>query len=65
MIAGVKPVEIEGDQARAVQAWNLMGGEIVWPSINDISEYLEVEDIELFIDGLVVLLEHSRAVNQQ
>mgnify|MGYP000743019068 CR=1 FL=1 len=38
-----------------------MGGEIKWDSLSGISEYLEVDDIELFIDGLVVLQEYNRA----
>ena len=42
-----------------------MGGQITWPSVNDIAEYLGVEDTELFVDGLVTLFEHFQAVNQQ
>jgi len=37
-----------------------MGGRIEWPSLNDIAEYLNVKDAELFIDALLVLQEHSR-----
>ena len=37
-----------------------MGGELNWNALNDVSEYLEVVDIEQFIDALTVLQEDSR-----
>jgi len=37
-----------------------MGGEIKWESLNDVAEYLEIMDMELFIDCLTVLLEDRR-----
>jgi len=41
-------------------AWNMMGGQIAWPSVNDIAEYLDVQDAEFFVDGLLILQEYSR-----
>ncbi len=37
-----------------------MGGKVNWNAMNDIAEYLEVTDAELFIDALMVLQEHSQ-----
>lgn len=38
-----------------------MGGEIVWSALDSISEYLRVQDAEIFLDGLTVMLDYSRA----
>ena len=35
--------------------WNLMGCAMDFNQIGDVAEYLQVDDIELFIDSLVVL----------
>ena len=37
-----------------------MNGSIQWDALGFISEYLEIEDIELFIDDLLVLQEYER-----
>lgn len=31
-----------------------MGGEIQWQSLDAISEYLDIKDIEQFIDSLII-----------
>ena len=59
-LPGTVSKELDGDESRAVQAWNLMDGQVIWPSINDIAEYLEVVNIELFIDALLLIKEHCR-----
>lgn len=41
-------------------AWNLMDGQLMWPSLNDIAEYLEVVNVELFIDTLLMIKEHCK-----
>jgi len=42
----------------------MMDGEIQWGNLNDIAEYLEVQDVEKFIDGLLLLKEiRSKAKN--
>jgi len=38
----------------------MMAGEFKWDALDAISEYLRIEDIELFIDGLLVLQESGR-----
>lgn len=61
-VPGIEPVYLYGDQALVIQAWNMMEGKIIWPSLNDIAEYLEVADTEIFIDGLLLLQEHSQPI---
>ena len=41
----------------AVKAWNLMGG-IDWNALPVVSEYYGIQDVELFIDELVVIRDH-------
>ncbi|WP_292959007.1 hypothetical protein [Nitrosomonas sp.] len=38
----------------------MMGGEIVWQGLDIITEYLQVEDVEMFIDCLVILQDYAR-----
>lgn len=60
-IPDAKPIILEGDPVKSVQAWNMMDGKIEWSAINDIAEYLEVVDIEFFIDGLLLIKEYMAA----
>lgn len=60
IIKDAKPVVLDEQQTKVIAAWNMMRGEIVWDSLDFISEYLSVKDIELFFDGLLVLQEHAR-----
>ena len=36
-----------------------MAGEFKWDSLDAISEYLRIEDIEMFIDGLLVIQDNN------
>lgn len=36
-------------------AWGMLNGTLDWGALNDIAEYLQVEDAELFVDGLMLL----------
>ena len=38
----------------------MIDGDLKWESLNDIAEYLQVEDAELWIDGLLLLKEIKR-----
>lgn len=40
-------------------AWNLLAGKVDFSQLNDIAEYLQVADIEAFIDGLLTLKNHN------
>lgn len=60
-IPDAKPIVLDGDPAKSVQAWNMMDGKIEWSAVNDIAEYLEVVDIEFFIDGLLLIKEYMAA----
>ena len=60
-VKGAEPVLLEEQQRNVVAAWNMMGGEIVWQFLDAISEYLQVNDAELFIDGLIIMQDHARA----
>lgn len=42
-------------QVKSQQAFNLMEGKIDWAALDAITEYLEVKEIELFIDSLLIL----------
>ena len=37
----------------------MLGGKVDFSQLNDMAEYLQVSDCELFIDGLMVLKKHS------
>jgi len=39
----------------------LLGGELNWQSVDDVAEYLEISDIELFIDNLITLKDYQQA----
>lgn len=52
-------MELNSDQSKAVSAFNLMRGEVNFNQINDIAEYLQIEDAELFVDVLITLKDNN------
>lgn len=44
---------------QAIQAWNLMGGALDWAAVTYVSEYLQVQDMEILIDNLRIIREHA------
>ena len=47
-----------------VAAWNILDGKIDFLQIDVVAEYLQIEDIELLIDGLLILKKHNNDNNQ-
>jgi len=47
-----------------VAAWNILDGKIDFLQIDAVAEYLQIEDIELLIDGLLILKKHNNDNNQ-
>lgn len=43
----------------ALIGWDLMGRKLDFSQLTDISEYLQVVDIDLFIDSLIVLKRYN------
>lgn len=58
-IPGAQPVELEEFQRKSLAGFNLLGGEINWQAVEDVAEYLEINDIELFIDNLITLKDYQ------
>ena len=46
-----------------IEAWNILGGKIDFLQINEVAEYLQIDDIELLIDGLLILKKHNNDNN--
>ena len=61
---GGKSVELDPEQSKMVAAWNILDGKIDFLQINEVAEYLQVVDIELLIDGLLILKKHNNDNNQ-
>jgi hypothetical protein len=56
-------VRLNTEQTKMVETWNILGGKIDFLQINEIAEYLQVDDIELLIDGLLILKKHNNDNN--
>jgi len=62
-LVGGKSVDLNDEQSKAVAAWNLLDGKLDFTQIDGIAEYLHVTDIELLIDGILILKKHSNDNN--
>ena len=60
---GGKSVELDSEQSKMVAAWNILDGKIDFLQINEVAEYLQIEDVELLIDGLLILKKHNNDNN--
>lgn len=58
-MVGGESVELSIENQKVVYAFNLLKGNVDFSQLNDITEYLQVVDIEVFIDGLLTLKQHS------
>lgn len=58
-MVGGEPVELSIQNQKIAYAYNLLKGNVDFSQLDDITEYLQVEDIEFFIDGLLLLKQHS------
>ena len=52
-------MKLSTDQERVISAWNILGGNVDFAQLDSIAEYLQVNDVELFIDGLLLLKQHN------
>ena len=41
-----------------IDAWYLMGGEIVWSAVVDVADLLGVQDIEMLVHGLIEIRQY-------
>ncbi len=54
--------KLEDVRARiAIEAWNLMGGEIQWAALDAVGEMFGVEDVDLFVHQLAAIRDHQRS----
>ena len=58
-MVGGESVELSIENQKVVYAFNLLKGNVDFSQLDDITEYLQVVDIEVFIDGLLTLKQHS------
>jgi len=58
-IKGVEPAKLNTIQEKSLQAFNMMDQEIDWSALDAITEYLEVKEIDLFIDSLLIFKEYQ------
>ena len=58
-MVGGGSVELSIENQKVIYAFNLLKGNVDFSQLNDITEYLQVVDIEVFIDGLLTLKQHS------
>lgn len=58
-IPGAKPVEVDEIQSKSILGFNLLGGELDWNALEAVAEYLEIKEIDLFIDNLIQLREYQ------
>ena len=56
-------MELNTEQSKMIEAWNILGGKIDFLQINEVAEYLQIDDIELLIDGLLILKKHNNDNN--
>ena len=58
-MVGGESVELSKKKKKVIYAFNLLKGNVDFSQLDDITEYLQVVDIEVFIDGLLTLKQHS------
>lgn len=58
-MVGGESVELSIENQKVIYAFNLLKGNVDFSQLDDITEYLQVVDIEVFIDGLLTLKQHS------
>ena len=59
VIKGVEPAKLNSIQEKSLQAFNIMECKIDWAALDAITEYLEVKEIDLFIDSLMIFKEYQ------
>lgn len=52
-------MDLDSEQSKAVAAWNILDGKLDFTQLDGVAEYLYVKDVELLIDGLLILKKHS------
>ena len=58
-MVGGESVELSIENQKVIYAFNLLKGNVDFSQLDDITEYLQVVDVEVFIDGLLTLKQHS------
>ena len=60
----LKPAKLNAENQKALQGWNLMGGEIEWGALDTIAALVGAEDVEVFIRGLLEIRSRQAKVNE-
>lgn len=51
-------------ERQAIEAWNLMGSRIDWAALPTITAVLDVEDVDLFVRGLLQIRDWTDAARE-
>lgn len=58
-----KPEELGASHKKILKAWNMMGRQIDWSALPIIVEYLDVDDVEILIDGLLEIRNYQEQID--
>lgn len=60
----LKPAQLNAENKKALQGWNLMGGEIEWGALDTIAALVGADDVEVFIRGLLEIRARQMKVSE-
>lgn len=63
-IPSLKPAALDEHNEKVVAGWNLMGGDIEWAALDAVAAMVGVEDVELFVRGLLQIRTYQQKVNE-
>jgi hypothetical protein len=64
-VEGAPTPTLDHAGAVALRAWNLMGGEIQWPAVPWIAEWLGCDDVDELLEALVTIRDYANNEREQ
>lgn len=58
-VPSAEPIYLDSFGADIVTAWNMMSSKMDWQALDAIIEFMQVVDVEMFIDGLLILHDYN------